>query len=260
MTDDAELFDIGLRLLDRQMIGNEDELLGNVDNLLLETVDDLPTVTAIVTGPAGLGPRFGGRVDGWMRAIWRRLRPEADPTPLVIPMAHVQRIEAAVTLDDTAQQLVADGAQLERWLRRYLIARIPGATGSPDRLAGEPLGPKDGASPPSTPIPPGAHLISDLMGAHVCDSSGNSLGVVLDVSSAPPHPGRHRVGPLPLTHLLYGRRRLGAGMGYVAQRRQGPWLVAAPLRAWQRADRLVVLRDVTLDWNRGTVTLGRDAA
>jgi hypothetical protein len=49
-------------------------------------------------------------------------------------------------------------------------------------------------------------------------------------------------------------------MGYVAQRRQGPWLVAAPLRAWQRADRLVVLRDVTLDWNRGTVTLGRDAA
>ena len=245
MTYDDELFDIGLRLLDRQLVGNEDELLGNVDNLLLETVDDQPTVTAIVSGPAGLGPRFGGRVDGWMRAIWRRLRPEADPTPIVIAMAHVERIEAAVTLDDAAQQLVADGGQLERWLRHYLIARIPGATGGPDRLAGEPLGPKGRASPPSTPIPRGAHLVSDLIGAQVCDSTGNDLGVVLDVCSAPPHHGRHRVGPLPLTHLLYGRRRLGAELGYVAQRQQGPWLVAAPLRAWQRADRLVPLEDVT---------------
>jgi hypothetical protein len=258
MTYDEELFDIGLRLLDRQMVGAEDELLGNVDNLLLETVDDRPTVTAIVSGPAGLGPRFGGRVDGWMRAIWRRLRPEADPTPVVIPMAHVERIAAAVTLDDTAQQLVADGGQLERWLRHYLIARIPGATGGPDRLAGEPLDPQGRASALGTPIPRDAHLISDLIGAPVRDSAGNSLGVVLDVSSAPPHPGRHRVGPLALTHLLYGRRRLGAEMGYVAQRRQGPWLVAAPLRAWQRADRLVPMKDVTLDWNRRTVTLSQD--
>jgi hypothetical protein len=260
MTYGEELFDIGLRLLDRQMVGNEEELLGNVDNLLLEAVDNQPTVTAIVSGPAGLGPRFGGRVDVWMRAIWRRLRPEADPMPIVIPMAHVERIEAAVTLDDTAQQLVADGAQLERWLRHYVIARIPGATGSPDRLAGAPLRPKGRSSPPSTPVPAGAHLISDLIGAEVCDSSGNSLGVVLDVSSAAPHPGRHRVGPLPLTHLLYGRRRLGAEMGYVAQRGQGPWLVAAPLRAWQRADRLVPFLDVTVDWNRRTVTLGPGAA
>jgi hypothetical protein len=49
-------------------------------------------------------------------------------------------------------------------------------------------------------------------------------------------------------------------LGYVAQRQQGPWLVAAPLRAWQRADRLVPLEDVTLNWNRRTVTLGPDAA
>ena len=258
MTYDEELFDIGLRLLDRQLVGAEDELLGNVDNLLVEMVDDRPTVTAIVSGPAGLGPRFGGRVDGWMRAIWQRLRPEADPAPVVIPMAHVERLDAAVTLDETAQQLVADGAQLERWLRHYLIGRIPGATGSPDRLAGEPLGSKSPDSPTGTPFPRDAHLVSELIGARVCDSSGNALGLVLDVSSAPPHPGRHRVGPLPLTHLLYGRRRLGAEMGYATQRRQGPWLVAAPLRTWQRAARLVPLEDVTLDWNRRTVTLGPD--
>ena len=259
MNHDDQLFDIGLRLLDRQLVGSEDELLGNVDNLLLELVDGRLTVTAIVSGPAGLGPRFGGRVDGWMRAIWRRLRPEADPTPVVIPMAHVERLGATATLDETAQQLVAEGVRLERWLRHYLVARIPGATGRPDRLAGEPYGPHGRASAPGPPIPRGAHLVSDLIGARVCDSTGIVLGTVLDLSSAPPHPGRHRVGPLPVTDLLYGRRRLGAEMGYVTQPRQGPWVVAAPLRAWHRADRFVPLEDVTVDWDRRTVTLAPDA-
>ena len=48
MNHDEDLFDIGLRLLDRQLVGNEDQLLGNVDNLLVETVDDRPTVIAIM--------------------------------------------------------------------------------------------------------------------------------------------------------------------------------------------------------------------
>ena len=139
----AELFDLGLRLLDRQLVGSEDELFGNVDNALLETVDGELAVTALVCGPAALGPRFGGRTDVWMRSIWRRLRPERDPAPVVIPMTHVVSVGSAVTLDDHAQQLVADGAQLERWLRYYLISRIPGATGGPDRLAGEPIGPSN---------------------------------------------------------------------------------------------------------------------
>ena len=39
-------------------------------------------------------------------------------------MTHVAGVAAAVTLDDRAQQLIADNAQLERWLRYYLIVPV----------------------------------------------------------------------------------------------------------------------------------------
>lgn len=253
----ADLFDLGLRLLDRQLVGSEDELFGNVDNALLETVDGQLAVTALVCGPAALGPRFGGRTDVWMRSIWRRLRPERDPAPVVIPMTHVTSVAAEVTLDDHAQQMIADNAQLERWLRYYLINRIPGATGGPDRLAGEPLGPANPETPPRTEPGKTGHLLSDLFGASVIDDRGMPVGMVLDVCSEPPHEGRHRVGALPLRALVYGRRRLGAEMGYATQHDQGPWLIAAPLRVWHRADRIVPIDEVSIDWRKRTVTLTR---
>lgn len=252
-----ELFDVGLRLLDRQLVGSQDELFGNVDNLLLESVEGELAVTALVCGPAALGPRFGGRTDVWIRSIWRRLRPERDPVPVVIPMTNVVSVGSAVTLDDRAQQLVADGAQLERWLRYYLVSRIPGATGGPDRLAGEPIGSIDPGNPPRTDPRPDGHLLSDLIGAPVRDERGEPVGVVLDVCSESPHHGRHRVGALPLRALVYGRRRLGAEMGYTIQGDQGPWLVAAPLRAWHRYDRIVPSDDVNVDWDQRTVSLSR---
>jgi len=253
----AELFDLGLRLLDRQLVGSEDELFGNVDNALLETIDGELAVTALVCGPAALGPRFGGRTDVWMRSIWRRLRPERDPAPVVIPMTHVVELAAAVTLDDHAQRMIADSAQLERWLRYYLISRIPGATGGPDRLAGEPLGPSNPESAPRSETVPDGHLLSDLMGASVVDERGVPTGMVLDVCSEPPHHGRSRVGALPLRAIVYGRRRLGAEMGYTTQRGQGPWLIAAPLRSWHRADRIIPTDDVRVDWGQRIVTLTR---
>jgi sporulation protein YlmC with PRC-barrel domain len=255
-----ETFDIGLSLLDRQLIGSKDELLGNVDNAVLETVAGELAVTALVTGPAGLAPRFGGRVEVWMSAIWRRLRPETAPTPVLIPMTHVVDLGAVITLDDQAQQRIADGAQLERWLRHYLIKRIPGATGGPDRLAGEPLGP---VAPQAdrAPTPPlnDTHLVSDLIGAAVVDPHGRHLGVVLDLCADPPHPGRHRVGPLPIRAVLYGQRHLGAEMGYTTQQDQGPWIIAAPLRAWHHADRIAPLDDLIIDWHERTVSVARPA-
>ena len=57
--------DVGLRLLDHQIIGSKDELFGNVDNGVLEEVDGRLTLTGIVTGVPGLAPRIGGRVGGW---------------------------------------------------------------------------------------------------------------------------------------------------------------------------------------------------
>jgi len=245
-------FDIGLSLLDRQLVGSQNELLGNVDDAVLETVSGQLAVTALISGPAGLAPRFGGRIGIWMDAIWRRLRPEPDPRPVVIPMSHVVDLGSAITLDDVAQQAVADGAQLERWLRRYLIGRIPGATGGPDRLAGEPLGSTD-----THPEPPDrdAHRVSALIGAAVLDTAGHQVGVVLDLSADSPHPGRHHVGPLMVRAILYGPRRLGAEMGYTTQPDQGPWIIAAPLRAWHRDDRLAPMDVIDIDWTTRIVTV-----
>jgi sporulation protein YlmC with PRC-barrel domain len=251
-----DTLDVGLRLLDHQIASQKDELLGNVDNLVLQPIDDTLTITALVTGPTGLGPRIGGRLGGWMQSIWRRLRTEGDPAPVVIEMRHVLDIAAAVTIDEHAAQLVADGAQLERWLRYYLISRIPGARGGPDRLAGEPIGPVDPAgNPQAVRLGAHTHLLSDLLGAAVHGPDGADLGFVRDVCSSAP-PQRQAVGNLRLEALIVGRRQLGAQMGYATQPDQGPWLVAAPMRAWHRADRIVPVQDVDrVDWAERRVSL-----
>ena len=59
---------LGLRLLDHQILGREQEMLGNVDDALLEIVVDRARAAAPSSGPAGLGPRFGGP-DVCMRSI-----------------------------------------------------------------------------------------------------------------------------------------------------------------------------------------------
>jgi sporulation protein YlmC with PRC-barrel domain len=249
--------DIGLRLLDHQITGRNEELLGNVDNIVLEERDGALTVTGVITGPPGLGPRMGGRVQIWMRAIWRRLRPEGDPAPVVIEMRHVLEIGAVVTVDDDAAELVVNGAQLERWLRYYVLSRIPGATGGEDRLAGAPIGPAEPAGKSRTVrLGRDTHLLSSLLGAQVIDPDGADLGVVLDVSSEPP-PGRGPpVGDLRLTAVLFGHRRLGAQMGYAMEPNQGPWIVAAPMRAWHRTSQIVPIEDVaSVDWDDRRVRL-----
>jgi sporulation protein YlmC with PRC-barrel domain len=245
--------DLGLRLLDHQIIGSKDQLFGNVDNGVLEDVDGRLTLTGIVTGVPGFAPRIGGSLGGWMYAVWRRLRPEVDPQPLVIPMTQVQRIEAAVTVDEAAQQQVADVLQLERWLRQSVVARIPGATGGPDRLAGEPL-PAGGSLHLATLLPEAAHLCSDLIGASVVDADGRALGRVYDLTVEAPAEGRTRVGSLAVTTLRCGRRRLGAAMGYRTDPAQGPWVIAAPMRAYHRTDRVVPLdRIERIDWGARAV-------
>jgi hypothetical protein len=42
-----------------------------------------------------------------------------------------------------------------------------------------------------------------------------------------------------VTHLQYGRHQRGSELGYNADRKQGPWLVAVAFRRWQRDNRVV---------------------
>jgi hypothetical protein len=119
-------YDAGLHLLDRQIVDRDEAPVANVDDLeLTERADGRLAVTALLVGPGALGPRVGGRLGRWTVAIWRRLRPDVDPSPGRIDAALVTGTDSAVHISAAVGELRLDG--LERWLRRYVIGRIPGA-------------------------------------------------------------------------------------------------------------------------------------
>ena len=127
-------YDAALHLLDRQLVDPDGRLVAKVDDLeLTERADGRLAVSAVLTGPGALGPRLGGRSGHWVQAVWRRLRPDVDPAPGRIPISDVVRIDSAVHLAvrrDTLERVGIDG--FEDWVRRYVVARLPGAGHDPE--------------------------------------------------------------------------------------------------------------------------------
>jgi sporulation protein YlmC with PRC-barrel domain len=109
--------DLGLGLLDHQLLDSEGRRCGKVDDLELEGVrDGDPRVVAILTGP----PAWAGR------GRLGRLAARFTSGPLVrIPWEEVERIESGVHLRKRADELRL-GRGDDR--ARRLIERIPGAS------------------------------------------------------------------------------------------------------------------------------------
>jgi sporulation protein YlmC with PRC-barrel domain len=129
MTDDLLLRDgsieLGLELLDRQLLDSEGVPCGNVDDLELDDGGDGgPVVTAILVSPGALGPRIGGLIGRVMLATWRRLHPDAQPSPIRIPWEAVQKADYAVHL--TVQRHEAGLTRSEDWAYERVISKIPG--------------------------------------------------------------------------------------------------------------------------------------
>jgi hypothetical protein len=119
-------YDAVLNLLDRQILDRDGAPVAKVDDLeLAERADGRLAVSALLTGPGALGPRVGGRPGRWTVAIWRRLRPDADPAPGRVDAVLVTGIDHAVHLSSEAGDLRLDG--LERWVRHHVVDPIPGA-------------------------------------------------------------------------------------------------------------------------------------
>lgn len=251
----AGRIELGLRLLDHQIVGAGGSLLGNVDNLEVREMGGELLVTGIVSGPAAHGPRQPGRLGDWIVAIWRRLRPEERPVPLAMPMAHVRRIASDVEVSAWAEDVLNGTNALEMWLRRFVVNRIPGAKGGEDRLAGEPTGPSRSAHE-ELELHPDAHLVSLLIGARVLGADGSGLGQVLEAVAEPFESSGLEVGRLRVTQIVVGRHSMGGELGYTADWKQGPWLVARLVQLWHRGDRAVPWGDVAdVDWESRTVTL-----
>ena len=256
--------DVVLRVLDHQVVGPDDELLGNVDDIELVGDGSDAWITGLVIGPAGLSRRLPGRLGTWTYAVWRRLHPDHAPRATVVPVGSVTSLDSAVHLDHGAATALAQTFGLEIWLRRHVISRIPGATG------GEP-GEKDlvgsvepdhatSALRPSDP----ARSLSDLLGRPVVDAGGAKLGVVCelrcDASALDAADGAAEARGWRVTHLQTTRHPSGSELGYGADPRQGPWLVARVVRAWQRHDRLIPLGEIADLWAADpSVRLRREA-
>ncbi|HEY2777753.1 MAG TPA: hypothetical protein VGI77_07590 [Gaiellaceae bacterium] len=110
-------FDIGLHLMDRQLLDKDGRRCGNVDDLAIEGgPGEVPEVVALLVGPGHWGRRAGwaGRLAGWIggggkaRIDWRE----------------VDDVDSAVHLKRDATTLGL-GSGDDR-LRPYL-ERIPGA-------------------------------------------------------------------------------------------------------------------------------------
>ena len=119
-------YDAVLHLLDRQIVDVDDAPVANVDDLeLRELADGRLAISALLIGPGALGPRTGGRLGAWMVAIWRRLRPDADPRPGRIDARLVTKTDSAVHVSARVGDLQVDG--FEQWVRVRVVEKIPGA-------------------------------------------------------------------------------------------------------------------------------------
>jgi len=122
---------LGRQLLDRQIVDRDGRLVGKVDDVEFGVDDDgVPYVAALLTGQEALGQRIGGRIGQLLVAVAGRFTEDRAVTPLRIPYRLVDRVDSAVRLRARLDDLPA--SPVERWLRRHLIDRIPGA----DRASG----------------------------------------------------------------------------------------------------------------------------
>jgi sporulation protein YlmC with PRC-barrel domain len=253
-------FDLALRLLDHQIVGSGGELLGNVDNLELQETGGELLVTGIMVGPAGLGPRLPGKLGRWTVAIWRRLHPAAEPTATVLQMTHVARIGSGIEVSQWGSRALAGTFGFEQWLVRYVIARIPGASGGPDRLGDKPVSAEAAVDRREMAPATGSHLVSDLLDREVLDADQDIVGRVCGLLCEPIERTGREVGWLRITGVAYGKRPAGSMLGYRADRHQGPIVIAALIRAWHRDDRHVDIDEVgPIDWASARISLRSDA-
>jgi sporulation protein YlmC with PRC-barrel domain len=109
--------DIGLQVLDRQLLDRDGRRCGNVDDLAIEGgVGEVPEVVAILVGPGYWPQRAGwvGKLAGWIGG-GRRVR---------VDWREVDKIGSAVELKSDATELGL-GRGDDR-LRPY-VDKIPGA-------------------------------------------------------------------------------------------------------------------------------------
>jgi sporulation protein YlmC with PRC-barrel domain len=124
----GRVIDVGLEVLDRQIVDPNGRLAGRVDDLELvfpEEGTGPPYVVAIISGPGALARRLGGRLGAWIETALGRLQDQRPAHPARLPFSVVKRIGNDVEVSVTRETLESD--RLERWVAKHVIGKIPGA-------------------------------------------------------------------------------------------------------------------------------------
>ena len=114
--------DLGLHLLDRQILDTDGNPVGNVDDV---EIDDDGILTALLTGPQALTPRLGGHLGKWLLILSAGISRRSTEQPTRIGLDLVTDYGTAITVARSREEL---GAHLnEDRMRDYFIGRLPGA-------------------------------------------------------------------------------------------------------------------------------------
>ena len=118
----GRILEAGLHLLDRQLIDSEGEFLGKVDDVELTEREGTLVITGVLTGPAALLDRFGGRIGRLLVERWGQMRvSEPDrTTPWRIDIDDIDRLDSALHL-----RVPRDGV-LRRDRERRRLGRLSG--------------------------------------------------------------------------------------------------------------------------------------
>lgn len=120
---DGSVFRIGFAVLDRQIVDSDGENVGKVDDVEFEWREGAaPTMTALVSDTAALGPRIAGRLGRSWETLMGRLRPP-DEEPTRIRLEDVEGFSPSTVLSVPAPPGMRP---LETWVAEHVIGRIPG--------------------------------------------------------------------------------------------------------------------------------------
>jgi hypothetical protein len=112
-------------LLDMQLVDRRQRSIGRVDGVRLELRPGAPPrVAAMEVGIVTAARRVHPRLGRWIQALARRWSP-VPLRPVRLPLQLVRDVGVDIELDVDAS---SDPRLLrvEKWLRRHVIARIPG--------------------------------------------------------------------------------------------------------------------------------------
>lgn len=222
-------YDAALHLLDRQIIDVEGRLVGKVDDIELTTADGKVVLTGLMVGLGALLPRLGRRVGPWLEDRYRQVSVShaRRRLPSVVDLDLIDHVDSAVHLREVREGL----------LEPRIGSPAVGVRRRLGDLCGMPVY-RGGSTAAEDVRWPRHPCVIDIRFAEESESPGTYV----------------------VAALMVGSGRAGTFLGYDRAQVDAPWPVAAIVRTLHSRSLLLTWgSEIEIDWDEGTVRLGKEA-